>query len=189
MTPITPTSILSRAGDERLVELVRAGRADAFAEIDGRYRGPLGYARRMLGGSDEAEDVVQEALANAHRALVASNRSIALHAWLYAIVRNRALDVLRSPKRGHAELNEAVTAAPDSAVDPFTRVAERDEVRGVVAAILALPDRQRSALLLRELDGLSTTRSRGAWTSLSRPLKSLLVRARANLATGARERA
>jgi RNA polymerase sigma-70 factor, ECF subfamily len=183
MPSSTPTSILSRAGDEHLVALVRVGRADAFAEIDARYRGPLlGYARRMLGGSDDAEDVVQDALAKAHRSLIASDRAIALHAWLYAIVRNRALDVLRSPKRGHAELGEDVTPALESTVDPFTRVVERDELRGVVAAILALPDRQRAALVLRELDGLSYDEVAGRLDITLPATKSLLVRARANLA-------
>jgi RNA polymerase sigma-70 factor (ECF subfamily) len=175
-------SILSRLPDDELVALVRRGRHDAFAEIDARYRGPLlGFARRLLGGSDEAQDVVQDSLARAHRSLIASDRPVALHAWLYTIVRNRALDVLRSPKRGHAELSDAVHAAPEAHCDPFAQAVQRDAMRRLVHDIQALPDRQRAALVLREIDGLSYEEVAERLHVTLPATKSLLVRARAGL--------
>jgi DNA-directed RNA polymerase specialized sigma24 family protein len=84
--------------DDRLVDLFRAGREDAFGALYNRYRLRLvRFARHILSGAaDEAEDVVQEAFLRAHAGLRATDRAIVLGPWLYTIVRNRALDVRRA---------------------------------------------------------------------------------------------
>src|SRR3954451_14677050 len=89
------------ASDEQLVDLVRSGDDRAFTAIHDRYEARLhGYARQLLGGAHhDAEEVVQDAFVRALRALRADRREMALKAWLYTIVRNRALDALRRPVR------------------------------------------------------------------------------------------
>ncbi len=140
--------------DERLVHRFRAGDDAAFTAIHDRYRGALvAFAARMLNGSGhDADDVVQDSFMRAFRGLRATDRPMALRPWLYMIVRNRALDELRRPARGvvfDEELRLAVV--PDA--DPAHRAVEREELREVVAEIARLPERQRLALVLREVDG------------------------------------
>src|SRR4051812_29864649 len=87
--------------DDDLVARFRAGDDAAFTEIHRRFRSQLvAFARRMLRGSGhDAEDVVQDAFIRAYRGLRVTDRAMALRPWLYMIVRNRALDELRTPQR------------------------------------------------------------------------------------------
>src|ERR687897_361583 len=87
--------------DDELVARFRSGDDAPFDEIPRRYRRPLtAFARRLLGASGgDSEDVVQESFMRAYRGLRATDRPMALRAWLYMIVRNRALDELRGPQR------------------------------------------------------------------------------------------
>ena len=182
-------SALAAREDDELVALLRAGHPQAFAAIHERYRARLlGYARRVLRGAHhDAEDVVQDAFARAHAALLADARPVALHAWLYTIVRNRCIDELRRAGRP-VELAEWAEPAPAEHSDPAVRFAEREEVQALVADIARLPERQRVALVLRELEGLSYEELAGALHITIPATKSLLVRARDNLAHSAEAR-
>jgi RNA polymerase sigma factor (sigma-70 family) len=173
--------------DEALVAALRGGDDDAMTEIDRRYRDRLlAYVRRMSAGAD-AEDVVQDVLARAYTALRADDRPMALRAWLYRVAHNRCLDVLRgAPARvvlsDEIELGAATATLPEL-------VAGRERLRQVVADIQDLPDQQRSALIIRELEGLSYEELAAALDTTVPAIKSLLVRARMNLARAAEERA
>lgn len=175
---------LTRLSDDALVARFRAGDDDAFTEIHRRFRAPLlAFARRMLHArADGAEDVVQDAFMRAHRGLRATDRPIALRPWLYMIVRNRALDDLRAPRRTEScEQAGGLAAVPES--DPAHAVAEREAMRELVAEIGRLPERQRLALVMRELDGRSHAETARALRTTVPATKSLLVRARSNLGT------
>jgi len=173
--------------DEALVASLRAGDDDAMTEIDRRYRDRLlAYVRRMSAGAD-AEDVVQDVLARAYTALRADDRPMALRAWLYRVAHNRCLDVLRgAPAR--VVLTEDIDLGAASATLPEL-VAGRERLRQVVADIQDLPDQQRSALIIRELEGLSYEELAEALDTTVPAIKSLLVRARMNLARAAEQRA
>lgn len=185
-TPHTDTAERFAAGesDERLVARVRAGSDAAFATIVTRYREPLlGFAARLLGGSHaDAEDVVQDAFIRALRGLRASDRPMVLRPWLYMIVRNRAYDHIRAarPADGADERLQLV-AAPEHA-DPFVSAAAREELDRVVAEIGRLPDRQRLALVQREMCGASHRELSDRLGTSIPATKSLLVRARTSLA-------
>ena len=151
------------ATDEQLVARVRAGRRR-------RLRGdrpPL--PRRRCSASPpgcwaashaDAEDVVQDAFIRALPALRATDRPMALRPWLYMIVRNRAFDHLRrAPARATGPTRLALVAAPATS-RPDDRAVAREELDGVVAEIAALPERQRLALVWRELGGASHARAR-----------------------------
>ena len=173
--------------DEDLVAALRAGDDDAMTEIDRRYRDRLlAYVRRMSAGAD-AEDIVQDVLARAYTALRADDRPMALRAWLYRVAHNRCLDVLRGGS-ARVVLSEDIDLGAAAKTLPEV-VAGRERLRQVVADIQDLPDQQRSALIIRELEGLSYEELAAALDTTVPAIKSLLVRARMNLARAAEERA
>jgi len=173
--------------DEDLVAALRAGDDDAMTEIDRRYRDRLlAYVRRMSAGAD-AEDVVQDVLARAYTALRADDRPMALRAWLYRVAHNRCLDVLRGGS-ARVVLSEDIDLGAAAKTLPEV-VAGRERLRQVVADIQDLPDQQRSALIIRELEGLSYEELAAALDTTVPAIKSLLVRARMNLARAAEDRA
>jgi RNA polymerase sigma factor (sigma-70 family) len=172
----------TRLSDDQLVNRFRAGNDAAFTEIDRRYRTALtAFSRRMLNGSGhEPEDIVQDALIRAFRGLRVTDRPMVLRPWLYMIVRNRALDELRTPQRSGCYDDEiGLAAVPDA--DPAHCLAEREEIRELVAEIGRLPERQRMALVMREFDGRSHAETARALRTTVPATKSLIIRARSNL--------
>jgi RNA polymerase sigma factor (sigma-70 family) len=173
--------------DEELVTRFRDGNEAAFSEIHRRYRNVLtAFARRMLNGSGhDADDIVQDAFIRAYRGLRVTDRPMVLRPWLYMIVRNRALDVLRTPQRsGCYDEEVGLTAVPDA--DPACCVAQREEMRELVAEIGRLPERQRMALVMREFDGRTHGETARALHTTVPATKSLLIRARWTLGTALR---
>src|SRR3954465_4233512 len=112
------------ASDEQLVDLVRSGDDRAFAEIHERYEARLlGCARQLLGGAHhDAEEVVQDAFVRALHALRADDREMALKAWLYTIVRTRALAALPRPVRT-TDIEPHAGVLHDGGGDPHERFA------------------------------------------------------------------
>jgi RNA polymerase sigma factor (sigma-70 family) len=176
---------LRSRSDEQIVDALRAGDDEAMAIIAERYRDRLvAYVRRMSAGAD-AEDVVQDVLTRAFLALRADDRPMALRPWLYRVAHNRCLDVLRKPvpmPTDEVDLGATATTLGE-------QVAGRERLRQVVADIQDLPDQQRSALIIRELEGLSYDELAEALDTTVPAIKSLLVRARMNLAKAAEARA
>jgi RNA polymerase sigma-70 factor, ECF subfamily len=172
------------ASDEQLVDLVRSGDDRAFAAIHDRYEARLhAYARQLLGGAHhDAEEVVQDAFVRALRALRADDREMALKAWLYTIVRNRALDVLRRPVRT-TDIEPHAPMLRDTAPDPCERFARSEEIGALVAGLKQLPERQRTALVLHEMGGASHQAIAERLSVSTGGSKALVSRARAGLAT------
>jgi RNA polymerase sigma factor (sigma-70 family) len=172
--------------DGRLVARVRAGDPDAFAILHERYRPALlRYARRLLSGSaHDPEDVVQEVLVNAHRALARDDRrDLALRPWLYALTRNRSIDALRRPVSSVVLTDDVAQQIPDplGRQEPEVVMTRRGRLRTLVRDLGELPQAQRTALLGREVDGRSYA-ALAAELSLSEgATKMLVVRARENL--------
>jgi RNA polymerase sigma factor (sigma-70 family) len=179
--------LLRLQGDEKLIALIREGHDRAFEVLFDRYHGRLlSFCRHMVGSSQDAEDLLQEVFVAAHTAMLADERPINARAWLYRIARSRCLNHLRRPCADgqdsmdvHAHANGATT---------LDRVQRREELRSVVADIHELPETQRSALVMRELDGLSYTEIAQAMGITLAAVKSLLVRARISLAEASEAR-
>ncbi|MGI8921554.1 MAG: RNA polymerase sigma factor [Solirubrobacteraceae bacterium] len=173
--------------DDQLVALFRAGSEDAFGAIHDRYRVRLlAYTRQMLSGSrSDAEDAVQDVFLRAHQALGVSGRPISLRAWLYRVAHNRCIDQLRRPAPTPTDLldNDAVGGS-----DPCDEAERREDLRRLITDVRRLPDQQRSALLMRELEGLSYADLAGALDVSVPAVKSLLVRARISLVEAAQAR-
>lgn len=181
LPPALPPSMLAGMGDDTLVGLIAAGSDDAFAALDERYRRRLvRFARGFVpGGQADAEDVVQEAMVRAVRALRNGSRPDSLGPWLHRITRNCALDLTASRRR-HPVV-ELVDHAHPPAEDAGAAVERSLGMRGLVADVGRLPDTQRSALVLRELEGRSYVDIADELNTTVPAVKSLLVRARAGL--------
>jgi len=173
--------VLSTQSDERLVDLVRAGSDPAFEAIVERYRRALmRYVSRLL-PPDRAEDVVQQSFVKAYEAMHRDTAELNLRPWLYRIAHNGALNALRDRALGHAELDERIDGVerPDQAFERTTGLRE------LVVAVQALPERQRSAILLRELEGRSYEEIAAALGVTDGAVRQLLNRARNSLRAAA----
>jgi RNA polymerase sigma factor (sigma-70 family) len=181
------TPLLKLQGDERLISLVRDGNPGAFDTIVDRYQSRLlGFCRQMLHSTEDAEDVLQEVFVNAYRAMLADSREINLRPWLYRIARNRCLNHLRRPT---ADAQESMDAVPMvEAGTTHERVHNREEFRQLLTDVSKLPETQRSALLLREMDAMSYEEIAHAMDTTVPSVKSLLVRARISLAEASQAR-
>jgi RNA polymerase sigma factor (sigma-70 family) len=136
--------------DRRLVDLVREGYDSAFEEIVRRYRRPLDrFAASMVDG--RAEDVTQDAFSKALQALRKSETEIELRPWLYRIIRNTALNDLRDRGPSGEQLLESLpgSAGADAAAE------RREELAQLMRQLGELPEAQRAAIVMRELEGLS----------------------------------
>jgi RNA polymerase sigma factor (sigma-70 family) len=165
------------ATDDRLVGLVRRGDLTAFEILYGRHaRELLNFCNSILGSRHDAEDAVQSTFASAYRALIADERPVELRPWLFAIARNASLSILRT-RKPTAELHEHAPARED----PAAQAEQRESLRQVVATMLELPERQRTALVLAELHGLSQGEIGTVLGVPAEKVKSYIFQARTNL--------
>jgi RNA polymerase sigma factor (sigma-70 family) len=179
--------LLKLQSDERLVGLIRRGNHHAFEALMSRYQSRLlAFCRHMLGSREDAEDVLQEVFAAAFNAIQADDRPLNVRPWLYRIARNRSLNHLRRTQAiGQDSLDVYVSENGQTTAD---RVHKREEFRLLLADVQQLPETQRSALLLREIDALSYDQIAEAMDTTVPSVKSLLVRARVSLAEAAEAR-
>lgn len=173
--------VLSTQSDERLVDLVRAGSDPAFEAIVERYRRALmRYVSRLL-PPERAEDVVQQSFVKAYEAMHKGSAELNLRPWLYRIAHNGALNALRDRGGGHAELSDTIDGVerPDQAFE------RKHGLRELVVSVQALPERQRSAILLREMEGRSYEEIATALGVSDGAVRQLLHRARNTLRAAA----
>jgi RNA polymerase sigma factor (sigma-70 family) len=179
--------LLRLQSDERLVGLIRRGNHHAFEALMGRYQARLlAFCRHMLASKEDAEDVLQEVFAAAFNAIQADERPLNVRPWLYRIARNRSLNHLRRTQAiGMDSMDVHLSENGQTTAD---RVHRREEFRMLLADVQQLPETQRSALLLREIDALSYDQIAEAMDTTVPSVKSLLVRARVSLAEAAEAR-
>jgi RNA polymerase sigma factor (sigma-70 family) len=179
--------LLKLQGDPKLIAMARGGNPGAFEAIVDRYQARLlGFCRQMLRSNEDAEDVLQEVFVNAYRAMLADEREINLRPWLYRIARNRCLNHLRKPT---ADAQESMDMVPMvEAASTAEKVSNREEFRQLLSDVGKLPETQRSALLLREMDAMSYEEIAAAMETSVPSVKSLLVRARISLAEASQAR-
>ena len=122
--------------------------------------------------------MLQDVFVRAFGALRRDQRDINVRAWLYRVAHNRCIDHLRRPVPPPSEIFE-MSRKP--LLDPVEEAQRRDDLRRLVADVGRLPEQQRSALLMREIDGLSYADLAAALDVTIPAVKSLLVRARVGL--------
>jgi RNA polymerase sigma-70 factor (ECF subfamily) len=152
-------------GDERAVTRFLAGDVVGFEQIVRHYSAAIFSLAARLVGPIEAEDVVQETFLRAYRGLEGFRGESSLKTWLYAIALNRArarhgtlarLRALfassRSSRDGAADL---LDDAADPGASPEDASLAKEQRARLRAAILALPEEFKTAVVLRDLEGLS----------------------------------
>lgn len=176
---VLPAASRRLVSDERLLALVRRGDSTAFEMLYDRHAAALlSFCFFILGSREDAEDAVQSTFAAAYRALLRDERQIDARPWLYAIARNACFGTLR--KRRPQDSEQLARIAGE---DMFAKVEQRDSVRRLLAAMLELPERHRTALILAELHGHSQ-REIGRLLDVSpSTVKSYIFQARATLAS------
>jgi RNA polymerase sigma-70 factor (TIGR02960 family) len=188
-----------------------------FRELADAYRGELhAHCYRMLGSVQDAEDLVQETLLSAWRALDRYEGRASLRTWLYRIATNRCLNWLRDRGRRLPELPAPPQDAPmppeptrlsepirlepypdalldrvhDSSPDPHARYEGREAIGlAFVAGLQRLPPRQRAVLVLRDVLGFRAAEVADMLRTTEPSVTSALHRARTGLDAGRREQA
>ncbi|MBI4421973.1 MAG: sigma-70 family RNA polymerase sigma factor [Gemmatimonadetes bacterium] len=146
---------LDVAPDEALARRVQQGDSEALEQLVRRYLRPIhAVAASYLSESADVEDAAQETFLRAVRGIEAYDPDRPFAPWLYQIARNVARNRLAAGARSYAEpLSEALQSALPS---PHVLL-ERSEIRRRVgAAITRLPERQRTAFHLSDVEGYAT---------------------------------
>lgn len=184
--------------ERRLIARSQQGDRAAFnALVEAHQSAAYAMAFRMLGDPDTAADVTQEAFFSAYRA-IANFHGASFRAWLLRIVSNGCYDVFRARGRQPVTSLEALlesddstsasdsrlpTAMVDGAWDPEQAALRSETVRAIQAALLRLPDDQRLAVVLCDIQGMSYEEVAGIMETPLGTVKSRIARARAQLRT------
>ena len=155
----------NREIDQALVERAQRGDQKAFGMLVEKYQRKLGrLLSRMVRDQAEVEDVVQESFIKAYRALPNFRGDSAFYTWLYRIGINTANNYLvsmgRRPQISHdVEIEDAENFEDAeelrTAETPETEMMTKEIAKTVNETMMALPDELRTAITLRELEGLS----------------------------------
>jgi RNA polymerase sigma factor (sigma-70 family) len=165
------------SSDERLALRAAGGDREAFEEIYDRYHQDLyRFCLAMVGNPPDAQDALQNTMIKVLRGLPGEKRQIKLKPWLYRIARNESVEILRR-RRDSTELDPE--QMPVAAV---TETAEaRERLRTLLADLEQLPERQRAALVMRELSGLDFDQIGTAFGSSAAVARQTLYEARLSL--------
>src|SRR6266550_1785675 len=171
--------VLRLASDARLVRIAVRGEQRAFAAIFQRYHQELyRYCRAILGDEEEASDALQNTMLKVMRALPGESREIALRPWLYRIAHNEAIALVRQ-RPPSAELSDEIAAPSASPLEHRVETSER--LRHLAGDLRSLPDRQRGALLMRELNDVDYSAIGAAFETSSAVARQTVYEARVAL--------
>lgn len=173
--------------DSLLIQEIKNGDVELYSELMRRYqRKILAFVYHMLKNSNlemMAEDLCSETFYKAYKSLHSFREvDASFSTWLYTIARNTVLSELRKQKNGSVPLEESgfVPLAPNSMV-PEQAALRNERVQMVREAIDLLPEKQRSALILREYDQMDYQEIAEILSQSVSSVKSLLFRARASV--------
>jgi RNA polymerase sigma factor (sigma-70 family) len=149
VTQAAPTRLLP---DATIARRAAGGNQRAFEAIFGRYHQDLyRYCAAILGNAEDAHDAVQNTMLKVLRALPGEKRELKLKPWLYRIAHNEAIDLVRA-RRSAEPIDAEALAGP---AGPAEEAETRARLQQLIADIAELPTRQRGALVMREMNGLS----------------------------------
>ncbi|MEO7255916.1 MAG: RNA polymerase sigma factor RpoE [Casimicrobium sp.] len=185
-----------RAVDQELVERVQAGDKRAFDLLVLKYQRKVQrLVSRFVRDSGEVDDVVQEAFIKAYRALPTFRGDAAFYTWIYRIAINCAKNYLASPARRIVPQSDLMSEDDDDAesferndglhdvATPDAEYASKQIAEAVNRAMAALPDDLRTAVTLREIEGLSYEEIAEAMDCPIGTVRSRIFRAREAIAT------
>lgn len=168
------------AADEALIRRISAGDGAAFRALVEEHLDAIhAYLYRMTGSRTEAEDLAQETFLRVwRRASTFDANRVQLTTWLHTIAHNLCIDSFRRSRPMYA-YDEALEA--DGTADPERQASGRQLAELVEQLIASLPDNQRSAILLCQVQGFSNAEAARILGVNLRALESLLARARRTL--------
>ncbi|CAM3944359.1 sigma-70 family RNA polymerase sigma factor [Cohnella lubricantis] len=175
--------------DSQLIREIKDGNVDLYSVLMERYQKKIhSFIYQMLRSARLellAEDLCSETFYKAYRSLHSFREvDASFSTWLYTIARNTVLSELRKHKSPHMSLDDTayIPAAPSEAA-PEQTLLRNEKVTMVREAINNLPEKQRSALILREYDGMDYQEIASILGQTVSAVKSLLFRARASVKT------
>jgi RNA polymerase sigma-70 factor (ECF subfamily) len=173
--------------DSQLIREIKDGNVQLYSELMRRYqRKILAFIYHMLKSAKLellAEDLCSESFYKAYRSLHSFREvDASFSTWLYTIARNTVLSELRKQKTGNVSLDE-IGFMPTASLDsvPEHRLLRSERMSMVREAINSLPEKQRSALILREYDQLDYQEIASILGQTVSSVKSLLFRARSSV--------
>ncbi|WP_410871557.1 RNA polymerase sigma factor SigM [Nocardia sp. A7] len=173
-------SLLENGSDKQLLAAHVRGEPHAFAELLRRHSDHLWQtALRTSYNREDAADCLQDALLSAHRTADTFRAESEVRSWLHAIVVNACLDRIRRNKT-----RRAISVLPDhmpEAIDPHDAFADYELSTVVSEALFTLPDEQRLALVMTEMEGRSVAETAAALGVAPGTIKSRCARARVRL--------
>lgn len=152
--------------DHQLIDAVRGGDEDAFAEIVARYRNPItNYLYRFLNDYEEAVDLAQETFVRVYFAIDRYHTAYAFSTYIYRIATNLAISEIRKRKRrtllsltglfqGEDE-EQTEFQPPDTRSRPDEDLVDSEREQVIAKAIATLPPKYRVPIILRDIEGLS----------------------------------
>jgi RNA polymerase sigma-70 factor, ECF subfamily len=147
------------APEARLIALAKTGDLEAFEQIVALHeRRVFSLALRLTGSVEDAQDATQETFIRLHRNLAKIDSGRSVGPWLYTVTVNACRDIGRERHRSRwVPLADWVSTAPASPeADPEDRYSDREREQHLRTVLGRLPEKERAALLLREMEGLST---------------------------------
>lgn len=188
-SPVSEQALLraeEARADRDVVARVLGGDAESYADLIRRHQGRVrGLCLSLLGDPAAADDAAQDVFLKAYRSLSDFRSDAAFSTWIYRIASNHCLDVLRSRARRRSDSLEALLEQEGSRVrallagpGPAGALEDRDLAARMLAS---LPEEQRLALTLREMQGLSYVEIAKAMDCSVDSVKGRLKRARHDL--------
>jgi RNA polymerase sigma factor (sigma-70 family) len=171
--------------EDNLVQQSKSGDIDSFNQLVEGYQGQVyNLTLRMLGTSQDAEDITQETFILAWKA-IRSFRGDNFRAWLFRIASNACIDLLRSKRGRKADSLDAIfpeqNPLPSPAESPEDCVLQEELGQLISLTLLLLPEEQRLVITLADLHELSYEEIAQVTNSSLGTVKSRLSRGRANL--------
>jgi RNA polymerase sigma factor (sigma-70 family) len=173
--------------DSQLIREIKDGRAECYAELIQRYeKRIIAFILHMLKGSqleDMVEDLCQETFYKAYRSLFSfRDEEASFSTWLYTIARNTVLSELRKSRNSEVYLEDG-NWDPMTSIEllPESELLRTERERLVRCAIEKLPEKQRSAIILREYEDRDYKEIADMLNSTVSSVKSLLFRARISI--------
>jgi RNA polymerase sigma factor (sigma-70 family) len=183
-TPRPRAVPLRLRSDDRLARQAASGDTDAFAALYQRHHRALyRYCRSIVGDPDDAADALQSAMTRALGAIGGRDQRAPVRAWLFRIAHNESISLIRG-RPGAEPLDPESMVGPDVEAD----AERRRGLAQLVTDLQALPERQRGALLMRELSGLGHAEIAAAFEISQGAVKQAIYEARTALHDFARGR-
>lgn len=144
--------------DQALIKAARDGDKNAYGRLVLKYQKRVyRFVAALLGRTDTAEDMVQEAFVKGYLALNDFELGRPFYPWISTIARNLALNHIKRAEREKpiSEINDFLYQLPDSSVSPLEQMIEKENDKRLLRAIMALPIQFRSVFILRMFEKMS----------------------------------